>query len=208
MKKSLLDHWDLQKSWKYSKQLKLQQRPLTLCVHNTFHWHHPCSQLIGQFYQTIDWIHYTYYANTGCGVFKIGIKITKSFGLKSTAVIWNHWWILRIGVMCASNCWKIGKKYPATFLTYVIDKNAYKSYHAKALVTNLTVRRGGLIHLENPSVFPDLRMCSWSTCKGQTKSKLFFQADVSSKKQTNERMYSKPQVDLFSFLFWKELKTI
>ena len=44
--------------------------------------------------------------------------------------------------------------------------------------------------------------------KGQTKSKWFFQADVSSKKQTNEFDFTtmKPQVDLFSFLFWKKLK--
>ena len=45
--------------------------------------------------------------------------------------------------------------------------------------------------------------------KGQTKSKLFFQADVSSKKRTNEFNFTTmiPQVDLFSFVFWKKLKT-
>ena len=45
--------------------------------------------------------------------------------------------------------------------------------------------------------------------KGQTKSKRYFQADVSSKKQTNEFYFTtmKPQFDLFSFLFWKKLKT-
>ena len=44
--------------------------------------------------------------------------------------------------------------------------------------------------------------------KGQTKSKWFFQADVSSKKQTNEFDFTTmiPQVDLFSFVFWKKLK--
>ena len=45
--------------------------------------------------------------------------------------------------------------------------------------------------------------------KGQTKSKWFFQADISSKKQTNEFYFTtmKPQVDLFLFVFWKKLKT-
>ena len=44
---------------------------------------------------------------------------------------------------------------------------------------------------------------------GQTKSKRFFQADVSSKKQTNEFYFTtiKPQVDLFLFVFWRKLKT-
>ena len=43
--------------------------------------------------------------------------------------------------------------------------------------------------------------------KGQTKLKGFFQADVSSKKGTNEFYFTtmKPQVDLFSFVFWKKL---
>ena len=45
--------------------------------------------------------------------------------------------------------------------------------------------------------------------KGQTNSKRFFQADVFSKKRTNEFYFTtmKPQVDLFSFVFWKKLKT-
>ena len=45
--------------------------------------------------------------------------------------------------------------------------------------------------------------------KGQTKSKWFFQADDPSKKQTNEFDFTIkiPQVDLFSFIFWKKLKT-
>ena len=44
--------------------------------------------------------------------------------------------------------------------------------------------------------------------KGQTKSKRFFQANVSSKKQTNGFYFTtmKPQVDLFSFVFWRKLK--
>ena len=49
--------------------------------------------------------------------------------------------------------------------------------------------------------------------KGQTKSKWFFQANVSSKKQTNEFYFStmKPQVDLFLFIFggnWRHQKDI
>ena len=46
------------------------------------------------------------------------------------------------------------------------------------------------------------------TDKGQTKSKRSFQANVSSKKQTNEFCFTtmKPQVDLFSFVFWMKLK--
>ena len=38
--------------------------------------------------------------------------------------------------------------------------------------------------------------------KGQTKSKLFFQDDVSSKKRTKKFYFTtvKPQVDLFSFI--------
>ena len=45
--------------------------------------------------------------------------------------------------------------------------------------------------------------------KGQTKSKRFFQADVPSKTRTNEFDFTTmiPQVDLFSFVFWKKLKT-
>ena len=45
--------------------------------------------------------------------------------------------------------------------------------------------------------------------KGQKKSKWFFQANVSSKKQINKFYFAtmKPQVDLFSFVFWRKLKT-
>ena len=45
--------------------------------------------------------------------------------------------------------------------------------------------------------------------KGQKKSKLFFQVDVSNKKRTNEFDFTtmKPQVDLFSFVCWRKLKT-
>ena len=48
----------------------------------------------------------------------------------------------------------------------------------------------------------------WLT-KGQTKSKRFFQADVSSTKRTNEFYFTtmKPRVDLFLFVLWKKLKT-
>ena len=44
---------------------------------------------------------------------------------------------------------------------------------------------------------------------GQTKSKRFFQADVSSKNRRNKFDFTTmiPQVDLFSFVFWKKLKT-
>ena len=45
--------------------------------------------------------------------------------------------------------------------------------------------------------------------KGQTKSKRFFQLNISSKKQTNKFYFTtmKPEVDLFSFVFWRKLKT-
>ena len=45
--------------------------------------------------------------------------------------------------------------------------------------------------------------------KGQNKSKLFFQVDVSSKKRTNEFFFTtmKPQGDFFSFVVWRKLKT-
>ena len=48
-----------------------------------------------------------------------------------------------------------------------------------------------------------------SAIKGQTKSEWFFQADISSKKQTKEFYITtmKPQVNLFSFIFWRKLKT-
>ena len=44
--------------------------------------------------------------------------------------------------------------------------------------------------------------------KGQTTWKWFFQADVSSKKRTNEFNFTtmKPQVDLFSFVCWRKLR--
>ena len=50
---------------------------------------------------------------------------------------------------------------------------------------------------------------TWQHTKGQKKSKLFFQDEVSSKKTTNKFYFTtvKPQVDLFSFIFWKKLKT-
>ena len=51
--------------------------------------------------------------------------------------------------------------------------------------------------------------CSAHICKGQKKSKWFFQVDVSSLKRTNEFYFTtmKPQVDLFSFVFWRKLKS-
>ena len=45
--------------------------------------------------------------------------------------------------------------------------------------------------------------------KGQTQAKQFFRADISPKQRTNE-FYSttmKPQVDFFSFVFWRKLRT-
>ena len=49
---------------------------------------------------------------------------------------------------------------------------------------------------------------SWLT-EGRTESKWFVQAAVSSKKQTNEFDFTTMihQVDLFSFIIWKKLKT-
>ena len=43
---------------------------------------------------------------------------------------------------------------------------------------------------------------------GQTKSKRFFQADVSSEKQMKEFYFTtmKPQVDLFLFVFFEEIE--
>ena len=45
--------------------------------------------------------------------------------------------------------------------------------------------------------------------KGQKKSKLFFQIDVSSKKRTDEFYFTtmKLQIDLFLFVFRRKLKT-
>ena len=44
--------------------------------------------------------------------------------------------------------------------------------------------------------------------KGQTKSKWFFQANVSSKKRTNEFDFTTmiPKVDLFSFVFLEKIE--
>ena len=46
--------------------------------------------------------------------------------------------------------------------------------------------------------------------KGRHIQNDFFQADVSSKKLTNEFDFTTmiPQVNLFSFVFWKKLKTL
>ena len=46
--------------------------------------------------------------------------------------------------------------------------------------------------------------------KGQTKSKLFFQADISSQERTNKFDFVAmiPQVDLLSFVSRKKLKTL
>ena len=51
--------------------------------------------------------------------------------------------------------------------------------------------------------------CADSLAKGQTKSNFFFKAEVSSKKQTKKFYFTamKPQVDLFLFIFWRNLKT-
>ena len=45
--------------------------------------------------------------------------------------------------------------------------------------------------------------------KGQKKSKIFFQADFPPKKLMIKFYFTtmKPQIDLFSFVFWKKLKT-
>ena len=45
--------------------------------------------------------------------------------------------------------------------------------------------------------------------KGQKKLKWLFQANISSKKRTNKFYFTtkKPKVDLFSFVFWRKLKT-
>ena len=45
--------------------------------------------------------------------------------------------------------------------------------------------------------------------KGQRNSKLFFKDNVSSKKRMNEFNFTTkiPQVDLFSFVFWRKLMT-
>ena len=63
--------------------------------------------------------------------------------------------------------------------------------------------------LDNSLVDPILTFHKEECIKGQTKSKWVFQADVSSKKQTNKFYFTtmKPQVDLFSFVFWRKLKT-
>ena len=49
--------------------------------------------------------------------------------------------------------------------------------------------------------------CDWF--KGQAKSKWFFQAEIYSKKWTNEFDFTTmiAQVDLLSYIFWKKLKT-
>ena len=53
----------------------------------------------------------------------------------------------------------------------------------------------------------DLRLIDCKT-KGQTKSKWFFQTDVSSKKLTKFDFTTMiPQVDLFLYVFWKKLET-
>ena len=59
-----------------------------------------------------------------------------------------------------------------------------------------------LIHLARNRIYK-------KTTKGQKNSKWFFQVDVSSKKRTNKFDFTtmKPQVDLFSFVFWKKLMT-
>ena len=52
-------------------------------------------------------------------------------------------------------------------------------------------------------------LVQWNS-NSQKKSKWFFQADVSSAKQIEQKEFyfttMKPQVDLFSFIFWKKLK--
>ena len=55
------------------------------------------------------------------------------------------------------------------------------------------------------SIDPCKRFC---LPKGQTKSKRFFQAVVSSNKRKNEFYFAtmKHQVDMFSFVFWRKLK--
>ena len=54
-----------------------------------------------------------------------------------------------------------------------------------------------------------LQPLSGGNLQKMVRPKRFFQADVFSKKQTNEFYFTtmKPQVNLFSFGFWRKLKT-
>ena len=65
------------------------------------------------------------------------------------------------------------------------------------------------MYLDNILVDPILTFHKEECIKGQTKSKQVFQADVSSKKQTNKFYFTtmKPPGDLFWFIFWRKLKT-
>ena len=53
---------------------------------------------------------------------------------------------------------------------------------------------------QNRMSFMDVPKWNNITAKGQTNSKWYFEADVSSKKWTNKFI-----VDLFSFVFWKKV---
>ena len=104
------------------------------------------------------------------------------------------------GFQSSSNLNTNNYKYLATLVYY-----NYSLPHV-ILTSNSQIRK--VPNLENPSYDFKNTVC-FCILKGQTKSKWFFQAEVSSKKRTNEFYFTTmiPQVDLFSFVFWKKLKT-
>ena len=86
---------------------------------------------------------------------------------------------------------------------------AISSYHPKNKIFFDTFFWQCLLRISKLRAWPISFFEKIHHAGGQTKSKLLFQADVSSKKRTNGIDFTTkiPLVDFFSFLFWKKLKT-
>ena len=87
-------------------------------------------------------------------------------------------------------------------------------YYTKALLAFLQLTVAAHPHLffyTIPNVPLDLKkyLILCHLLKVRQSRNDFFQADVSSKKQRNEFYFTamEPQVDLFSFIIWRKLKT-
>ena len=113
---------------------------------------------------------------------------------KCSLFVWSKWqighrkWSLNTNLFLIKQL--LNAKFDCTIvLMYVLDLINLQKW-----VRNILFRK-----LYWPFIF--IKKCS--------NSKWFFQADVSSKKWTNKFYFAttKPQVDLFLLVFWKNLKT-
>ena len=97
---------------------------------------------------------------------------------------------------------KDGVQFLHFFLLTLSNQFFFKSFKINILF------KQRLINLRANIKLHPLRKKSKNLTKGQTKSKRFFLANISSKKRKNKFNFTTmiPQVDFFSFGFWRKLK--